>query len=160
MSRTGKRLRLTYESAKMGATEDEELAMTKFLLLTKYGTSDHLPPMPEWDPADVQAHLDYLSALNKDLIANGELIDAQALTGPDDAVLVSSDGNGAPALTDGPFPEMKELLAGYQMVDVDSRARAIEIAASVSAAPGPGGTPTRTPIEVRQMMGGLPGTDF
>jgi hypothetical protein len=73
---------------------------------------------------------------------------------------VSVDGGGAPVVTDGPFPEYKELLAGYQMVDVESEARAIEIAAKVSAAPGPGGAPIRQRIEVREVMGRLPGVDL
>jgi hypothetical protein len=134
--------------------------MTKYLVLSKYGEVADVPSMDEWDPADIQAHLDYLTALNQDLLARGELVDAQALTGPDDAVLVSFNGSGAPVLTDGPFPEMKELLAGYQTIDVESRERAIEIAAAVSAAPGPGGVPLAQRIELRRVMGALPGTDF
>ena len=63
-----------------------------------------------------------------------------------------SDGASAPVITDGPYPESKELLAGYRLVDVDSAARAIEIAARASAAPGPGGVPIRQPIEVRQVL--------
>jgi hypothetical protein len=71
---------------------------------------------------------------------------------------VRSDG-GTPVLTDGPFAEYKEFLAGYQIVDVESEERAVEIAAQVSAAPGPGGKPLRQPIEVRPFMGALPGAD-
>ena len=66
---------------------------------------------------------------------------------------MTSDGVGAPVVTDGPFPESKELLAGYRMVDVESEERAVEIAARASAAPGPGGVPIQQPIEVRQVMG-------
>ncbi len=62
------------------------------------------------------------------------------------------DGAGAPVITDGPFPESKELLAGYRLVDVETAGRAIEIAAQASAAPGPGGVPIRQPIEVRQVL--------
>jgi len=65
---------------------------------------------------------------------------------------VISDGTAAPVVTDGPFPEAKELVAGYRMVDVESEGRAIEIAALASAAPGPGGVPIQQPIEVRQIM--------
>jgi hypothetical protein len=61
-------------------------------------------------------------------------------------------GNGAPVVTDGPFPEAKELLAGYRLVDVETAERAIEIAAQASAAPGPGGVAIRQPIEVRQVL--------
>jgi len=135
--------------------------MTKFLLLTKYNSApEDMEPMTNWDPDDITAHLDFLQAVNKELIERGELVDGQALAGPEQAKLVTSDGVGAPVLTDGPFPEYKELLAGYQMVDVESEARAIEIAAQISAAPGPGGKPIGQAIEVRQVMGPLPGVDL
>jgi len=144
----------------MGATSGEETHMTKFLVLTKYGGSD-APPIADWKPGEMQAHLDFLRALNKDLVRRGELVEGQALAGPELAKIVTSDGVGAPVVTDGPFAEAKELLAGYQMVDVDSEARAIEIAAQVSAAPGPGGVPIAQRIEVRQVMASLvPGADL
>ena len=125
--------------------------MTRYMVLTKYDEGLDVPHMSEWDPDDVKAHLDYLRALNAELIESGELVEMQALTGPDLARIVVSDG-GAPVVTDGPFPEAKELLAGYQMIDVESEERAIEIAAKVSAAPGPGGVPLRQRIEVRSVM--------
>jgi hypothetical protein len=134
--------------------------MTKFVLLSKYGEIEGLEPMTNWAPEDIQAHLDFLHAFNRELIDKGELVDAQALTGPELAKIVTFDGVGAPVITDGPFPEMKELLAGYQMIDVESEARALELAAKLSAAPGPRGVPIRQPIEVRQVMGPLPGTDL
>ena len=134
--------------------------MPKFLLLTKYVAVEGVEPMANWAPDDIEAHVDFLKALNRELIDIGELVDAQALTGPDQAKIVTVDILGAPLLTDGPFLESKELLAGYQMVDVESEARAIEIAAKLSAAPGPGGVPIRQPIEVRQVMGALPIADL
>jgi hypothetical protein len=159
MSRTDRPLRPTGESAKMGAN-DEELDMTKFMLLTKYGALPaDVEPMTNWDQRDVKAHIDFLEAMNRELIAAGELLDGQALTGPELAKIVTADGVGAPVITDGPFPEAKELLAGYQMIDVESEARALEIAAQLSAAPGPGGVPIKQAIEVRQVMGALPGAD-
>jgi len=109
--------------------------------------------MTEWDPADIKAHIEFQMALNDELAGNGELVDAQGLAGPELAKLVTFDGGRAPVVTDGPFPESKELLAGYRMIDVESEARAIEIAAKASAAPGPGGVPIEQPIEVRQVMG-------
>src|SRR5258705_7063774 len=133
--------------------------MAKFLLLSKCGPGDD-GAMTDWSPADITAHLDFLRVLNRELVHNGELVAGQALAGPELAKIVSCDGVAAPVVTDGPFPEAKELLAGYQMVDVESEARAIEIAARVSAAPGLGGVPMRQPIEVRQVMGGLPGADL
>jgi hypothetical protein len=125
--------------------------MTLYLLLTNHGGSD-VPPMTEWDPADMDAHLEYLRALNAELTANGELVEMRALADPGMAKRVRSDGAGSPVVTDGPYPEAKEVLAGFQLVDVESEQRAVEIAARVSAAPGPGGEPVRQAIEVRQVM--------
>jgi hypothetical protein len=128
--------------------------MTKFLLLQNYeGGSGCTEPMTNWAPQDIQAHIDFQIALNKQLADNGELVDALGLAGPDLARRVTFDGTSAPVVTDGPFPEFKELLAGYRMVDVASEARAVEIAAQASAAPGQGGVPIQQPIEVRQVMG-------
>jgi hypothetical protein len=85
-------------------------------------------------------------------VDNGELVESTILTGPDLALVVSSDGATAPVVTDGPFPEIKEWLAGYQIIDVDSEERAIEIAAKVSAVPGRDGVPTQQPVHVRRVM--------
>jgi hypothetical protein len=125
----------------------------RFMLLQNYGEveSDCLP-MTEWSPADIKAHIKFQMVLNDELSKRGELVDAQGLAGPDQAKFVVSDGVSAPVITDGPFAESKELLAGYRLVDVDSAYRAIEIAAQASAAPGPGGIPIRQPIEVREVL--------
>lgn len=133
--------------------------MAKYMLLQNYEGGDCLVPMTNWAPGEIKAHIDFQQALNRELADKGELVDAQGLAGPELAKFVTSDGVGAPVVTDGPFPEGKELLAGYRLVDVDSEARAIEIAAAASAAPGAGGTPMRLPIEVRQVMG-APTTDL
>ena len=82
----------------------------------------------------------------------GELVDAQGLAGPEQAKFVVSDGMSAPVITDGPYPESKELLAGYRLVDVESAQRAIEIAARASASPGQDGVPIRQRIEVREVL--------
>ena len=127
----------------------------RFMLLQAYGGVE-LPgctPMYEWDPKDVQAHIQFQHTLNAELLESGELVDAQGLAGPDVAKVVISDGVNPPRVIDGPYPESKELLAGYRMVDVDSLERALEIAARSSAAPGPGGVPIQQQIEVRQVMG-------
>jgi hypothetical protein len=113
-------------------------------------------PMDEWKPEEIEAHLDYYKALHKELMSNGELVESEVLAGPDLAKIVTSDGASAPVVTDGPFQEFKEWLAGYQIVDVESEARAIEIAAKISAVPGPGGIATRQPIQVRQVMDQAP----
>ena len=93
--------------------------------------------------------------LNKQLTASGELVSAEGLAGPEQAKLVRSGKDGEP-ITDGVYPESKEFLAGYWIVDVESPGQAYAIAARASAAPGPGGTPMSIPIEVRQIMSGPP----
>jgi hypothetical protein len=108
-------------------------------------------PMDEWKPEEVEAHLDYYRRLNAELTESGELVDVTILTGPDLAKVVTSDGSSTIA-TDGPFQEFKEWVAGFQIVDVESEARAVEIAAKYSAVPGPGGFPIEQPIHVRRIM--------
>ena len=125
----------------------------RFMLLQNYGeVQSGCVPMTEWSPEDVKAHIDFQHALNAELLERGELVDAQGLAGPDQAKFVVSDGVGAPVITDGPFPESKELLAGYRLIDVETLERALEIAAHASAAPGQEGAPIRQPIEVRQVL--------
>ena len=126
--------------------------MTKFLLVVDYrgGVTDQ--PMTEWTPEEVKAHMDYYRALNEELEASGELVESTALTGPELAKEVTSNGVNAPVVTDGPYLEAKELFAGYTLVDVESEARAIEIAGKLSQVPGPGGVPLEQPIGVRRLM--------
>ena len=116
----------------------------RFMLLQNYGeVGSGSAPITEWSPVDIKAHIDFQHALNHELSQSGELVDAQGLAGPDQAKFVVSDGINPPVITDGPFPESKELLAGYRLIDVETAARAIEIAAKASAAPGPNGLPIR-----------------
>jgi len=129
--------------------------MPRYLLAVNFESGVVDTPMEEWKPEEISAHLDYYKALNEELVESGELVRTEVLAGPDLAKVVTSDGT-APVVTDGPFQEFKEWLAGYQIVDVDSEARAIEIAARVSAVPGPGGRPTQQPIQVRQVMDEAP----
>lgn len=125
----------------------------RFMLLQNYGEVESgCPPMTEWTPEDIQAHIEFQRVLNQELLDRGELVDAQGLAGPDQAKFVVSNGVGAPVVTDGPFPESKELLAGYRLIDVDSVERAIEIAAQASAAPAVDGEPIRQAIEVREVL--------
>jgi hypothetical protein len=112
----------------------------------------------EWKPDDFKAMINYMHELNRDLTAAGELAAAEGLATPGEARIVRAGKNGVPAVTDGPFPEAKEFLAGYWIVDVDRTERAYEIAARVSSAPGPGGAPLGIPVEVRQ-VGSAPATD-
>jgi hypothetical protein len=127
----------------------------KYLLMmhAPRGTGDY--EIFSWSPEDFEAHMEHLDSLNHEIRGAGEWVDVHALTPPGEAKLVRAGKNGEP-VTDGPFPEAKEFLAGYWIVDVDSPERAYEIAAKASAAPGPGGAPLNMPIEVRRVMGGAP----
>jgi hypothetical protein len=111
--------------------------------------------VPAWPQQDLQAHIAFMMRLNKDLRGSGELVSAEGLSFPDQAKLVRAGKDGVP-ITDGVFPESKEFLAGYWIVDVDSPDRAYAIAARASAAPGPGGAPLNMPIEVRPLMSAPP----
>lgn len=125
----------------------------KYMLLKTYAPTAYCDtPITEWTPEEIQAHIDFQRALGAELAKSGELVDAQGLAGPDEARIVSSDGRSAPVITDGPFPETKEFLAGYWIVDVESLDRVLEIAAHMSAGPGPGGKPIGEYIEVRAVM--------
>src|SRR5579864_9084333 len=108
-----------------------------------------------WPKKDIQSHIAFMQGLNKALRESGELVSAEGLADPKQAKLVRAGKDGTP-ITDGVFPEAKEYLAGYWIVDVASPERAYEIAAQASAAPGPGGAPINMPIEVRQVMSGPP----
>ena len=111
--------------------------------------------VPQWHQKDLQAHIAFMISLNKELRQSGELVSAEGLSFPDQAKLVRAGKDGLP-ITDGVFPESKEFLTGYWIVDVESPERAYAIAARVSAAPGPGGKPLNMPIEVRPIMCGPP----
>jgi hypothetical protein len=128
----------------------------KYFLIVDFQPGVAETPMEEWKPEEIEAHLDYYGALRRELESTGELVESKVLAGPDLAKVVTSDGIGAPVVTDGPFQEFKEWVAGYQIVDVESEARAIEIAAKISAVPGQGGKSTQQPIIVRQIMDASP----
>jgi hypothetical protein len=120
------------------------------------GTGDYA--IFDWPPEAFQAHMAHMRDINRDLTAAGELVEVQGLTPPGQARLVRAGQGGAP-VTDGPFPEAKEFLAGYWVIDVDGPERAYAVAARASAAPGPDGAPLGMPIEVRQVMGAPPTTE-
>jgi hypothetical protein len=127
----------------------------KYMLLLQRSGSDR-KDLNTFPPEDLKAHMDHMMALDEELVRSGERVDGQALTGPEEAAIVRAQEDGPPVVTDGPFPEAKEFLAGYWILDVESRERAIEIAARASAAPGRGGAPSKTPIEVRQVRSAPP----
>ncbi|MGB9029357.1 MAG: YciI family protein [Acidobacteriaceae bacterium] len=111
--------------------------------------------VPAWPKADLQAMVAFMRNLNRDLRDSGELVQAEGLSFPDQARQVRAGKDGVP-VTDGIFPESKEFLAGFWIVDVDSPERAYAIAARASAAPGLGGAPLNMPIEVRPVMSAPP----
>src|SRR6266568_2151780 len=108
-----------------------------------------------WPAKDIQAHIAFMHSLNDSLRKSGELVSAEGLASPHEAKIVRAGKDGVP-ITDGVFPESKEFLAGYWIVDVENPERAYAIAARASAAPGPGGAPMNMAIEVRQVMSGPP----
>lgn len=104
-----------------------------------------------WPKQDLEAHIAHMVKLSQDLSNSGELVSAEGLSFPDQAKRVRAANDGTP-ITDGVFPESKEFLAGYWIVDVATPERAYAIAARASAAPGPGGAPLDMWIEVRPIM--------
>ena len=108
-----------------------------------------------WPQKDIEAHIAFMGGVNKKLTAAGELVAVEGLTAPTQAKLVRAGSNGKP-VTDGVFPETKEFLAGFWIVDVDTPQRAWQIAAEASAAPGIGGAPLNMAIEVREVMSNMP----
>ena len=108
-----------------------------------------------WPKKDIQAHIGFMLSFNKQLHETGEWVSGEGLAGPQEAKLVRAAQDGSP-VTDGVFPESKEFLAGYWIVEVANTERAFAIAAQASAAPGPGGAPMNMPIEVRQVASAPP----
>jgi hypothetical protein len=120
----------------------------KYILLMS-GTKAGVDTYHAWWQKDIEAHMVVLGRINQELTESGEFMATQGLAEPREAKVVRGEKNGMP-VTDGIFPESKEFLLGYWIVDVASPERAYAIAARISAAPGPGGAPTNVPIEVRR----------
>lgn len=121
----------------------------KYILMMQFPLSEWKTSRIElWPPQDVKAHMDFLRHFNKELVEAGEFVRTEGLGGPEQMKIVRARKEGPPVITDGPFPESKEVLAGYWIVDVGTPQRAYEIAARASTAPGPGGVPLNMPIEV------------
>lgn len=120
----------------------------KYILLMS-GSAGGVNTYQAWSQADRDAHMAILMKLNRELTDSGEFVATQGLTSPAEAKVVRGLKDGLP-ITDGVFPESKEFLLGYWIVDVATPQRAYEIAGQISAAPGPGGRATNLPIEVRQ----------
>jgi hypothetical protein len=121
----------------------------KYMILMNATTKD-LAAFGSMSRDDIGRHVGFMHALNAELKKRGEYVVAEGLTGPEEAKIVRArEGGGAPIVTDGPFAEGKELLAGWWIVDVASPERAIELCAEISTAPGPGGVPMNFPVELR-----------
>ncbi|HWC36308.1 MAG TPA: YciI family protein [Mycobacteriales bacterium] len=135
--------------------------MPKYLILKHYQGGPEAPgfaPMSEWTPEECEAHFQYQRDTCQMLIDSGEFVGAEGLAPTGNWVQYGGEGK-PPHVLDGPFPETKELIAGWFMIDVASEARAHEIAAYVSKAPGKGGEPIFEWLEVRPIMSGPPSTE-
>ena len=128
----------------------------KFMLMMNAprGTGDWA--VANWPVEDIKRMVGFMRRFSAELKDAGELVGAEGLASPGQARVVRAGKNGAPEVTDGPFAEAKEFLAGYWIVDCETTARAYEIAARASAAPGRGGAPLNMPIEVREVMSAPP----
>ena len=127
--------------------------MAKYLLLKHYRGApapENDIPMDQWEPDEVAAHIQFMGDFAAELERNGEFVDAQALS--PEGTFVRYDGPGRPPVTDGPFAETKDLIAGWMAIDVDSHDRALELAAELSAAPGAGGEPIHEWLELRPFL--------
>ncbi|TQL68121.1 hypothetical protein FB381_2010 [Nocardioides albertanoniae] len=133
--------------------------MPRYLMILNYtGGVDKTPGgMAGWSAEELQGHASYYERLNKALTDSGELVQLEALTPPDQAFVVTSDGTDT-TVTDGPFQEFKEWVAGYMIIDAETEARALEIAGLYSAVPGAGGRSTQQPVQVRRMYHGTDGS--
>ena len=127
----------------------------KFMLMMNAPKGDGDWGVSKWSQEDLKAHIGFMKTFTSGLAARGELVGAEGLAMPAQAKLVRAGQDRRP-ITDGVFPESKEFLAGYWIVDVDSPERAYQIAAEASAAPGKGGQPLYMPIEVREVMSAPP----
>ena len=130
----------------------------KFMMMMQAnGTGWKTSGIGTWPAVDIQAHIAFMIRFAQELRESGELVAAEGLAMPDQAKIIRAAARtGEPVITDGPFPESKEFLAGFWIVDVPDAARAYALAARASAAPGKGGAPMNMPIEVRQVMSGPP----
>ncbi|MGE0403653.1 MAG: YciI family protein [Kofleriaceae bacterium] len=123
----------------------------KYLLMMHTPERGPYEILTSWSKQDLEAHMAFMRRFNQQLREAGELVGGAGLSGPDQAKVVRAGADGQP-ITDGVFPEAKEFLAGYWIIDVDRAERAYALAAEASMAPGQGGKPLHMQIEVRQVM--------
>ena len=124
----------------------------KFILMMT-GKKADWEEFTKWSKEDLARNVAFMRAFTKELKDSGVFVATEGLAGPGDAKIVRAGNNGEP-ITDGVFPESKEFLAGYWIIDVENPEQAYKIAARASAAPGPGGKLGSMPIEVRQVLSG------
>ncbi|GAA4388749.1 YciI family protein [Actinomadura sp. NPDC048032] len=127
--------------------------MAKYLLLKHYRGAPapaNDVPMEQWTPDELTAHVQYMQDFITRLEGTGEFVDSQGLS--QEGSFVRYGGEGRPPVTDGPFAETKDLIAGWITIDVESRERAFELAGELSAAPGAGGKPIYEWLEVRPFL--------
>ncbi|WP_369139310.1 YciI family protein [Modestobacter versicolor] len=139
--------------AATGSHHTEEDDMARYLLLKHYRGAPAAVndvPMDQWTPEEVAAHMQYMQDFADRLEGTGEFVDGQALS--PEGSWVRSDGPGRPPVTDGPFAETKDLIAGWMVIDVEDHERALTLAAELSAAPGAGGEPIHEWLEVRPFL--------
>ena len=128
--------------------------MAKYLLLKHYRGAPaavNNVSMDHWTPEEVTAHIQYMNDFAGKLREAGEFVGEQALA--PGGMWVRYDGEGRSPVTDGPFAETKDLIAGFMIIDVDNPERAIELAGELSAAPGKDGKPIHEWLEVRPLYG-------
>lgn len=111
------------------------------------------PNAPAWSEQELQAMYAYMGAINDDLAETGEIIDGQGLAEPARTRLVTLGGDGRAVITDGPYSETKELMAGYWVLECESLERVTEIADRVTRCPGPEGL-TNYPVVIRPILDG------
>ena len=120
----------------------------KFMLMMA-GTLKGMQAFGSMAPEEIRAHMKFMIDLKQELAVSGEFVDAQGLASFDQHKIVKARAGGPPIVTDGPFVESKEFLAGYWLIECASLDRAVEIAARISTAPGKAGAPMNFPIELR-----------
>jgi hypothetical protein len=128
----------------------------KFMLMMNAPKGNGDWAVASWAPEDLKRHIGFMRQLATDLKNEGALVGAEGLAMPSQARVVRAGKGSKPEVTDGPFAEAKEFLAGYWIVDVETPEQAYSIAARASAAPGPGGKPLNLAIEVREVMSAPP----
>jgi hypothetical protein len=134
--------------------------MAKYLLLKHYRgapTPVNDVAMDHWTPQEVSDHVQFMNDLAARLEETGEFVDAQALS--PEGLWVRHDGQGRPPVTDGPFVETKDLIAGWMIIDVEDQQRAVEVAGELSSAPGAGGQPIHEWLELRPFLDAAPPAD-